>query len=589
MLGFAYKKVSKHKERINTINIFPVPDQDTGDNLVKTLKGVHEAIVSKNFTTMRQMAVSAIDGAMTQSAGNVGIIITGFLNGFLTTIYNHEEVSPAGLSYAFFVGSRYAYNSIQDPKEGTILDVIEAAAAGSKKNKNKTSSIENLLQSAILSAKKALDDTRNKMEIYRKATVVDAGGYGFLLMMEGFLAGLENKDIQDEVVERKATIKPAQFVQKIGLRFEVVALLENAKMETKKISQKLLSYGDSIDIVTANKKTKIHIHTNYPDEVTEIISRLGSVIYMRTCDMTKGKDKEIIAQKNNIGLVVDGAAGLSTNYLRQHDIICVSFTTSWEKVDAEEDFKNLNIYQKIRKVGHRTKEYGWPKTSQPSPHAFFSSFKKQLGKYQDIICITISSGLSGSYNSARQARKMLKEYEKKHVIISDYKQAAAGQVFLAMRAVELIGRHYNINQIEKYLVELANSIYLFGIPDDINWLIRGGRLTGKKAFVTRTLQSLGIVAILALDNGKIIFKKFALRKRSMADLVASQLSQLQLRNKDKPLEIIVQHADCQGQLIKLKNQLNKNNFKLIESDILSPVLGLHTGPDAFIVAVINSA
>ena len=128
MMLFSWERVEKEKQEINKINVFPVPDQDTGTNLAYTLLGIKEQIENRDFNNLGEISEAILDGAMTAAQGNAGIIYTGFLAGFLPVFRNEKSINADKLTQAFKQGFERAEKSIQNPKEGTILDVMKATA-----------------------------------------------------------------------------------------------------------------------------------------------------------------------------------------------------------------------------------------------------------------------------------------------------------------------------------------------------------------------------------------------------------------------------------------------------------------------------
>jgi len=127
MMLLSYKRIEENKEQINKINVFPVPDQDTGSNMAKTLLGIKEAIEGKEFKNLSEISEAALDGALTSAQGNAGVIYVGFLASFLPLL-DKNPVGAKKLAIAFEKGAERARKSIQNPKEGTILDVIDTAS-----------------------------------------------------------------------------------------------------------------------------------------------------------------------------------------------------------------------------------------------------------------------------------------------------------------------------------------------------------------------------------------------------------------------------------------------------------------------------
>ncbi len=204
MMLLSHERIEREKEEINKINIFPVPDQDTGDNLTKTLLGIKEAIQGKEFKDLKEISEVILDGALTCAQGNAGVIYTGFLAGFLPEL-DKEPVDIKKIALAFEKGAERARESIQDPKEGTILDVIEAAASVFKQEAEKEKDIIEVFKKAEKKASEALLETREKMEIFKKANVVDAGGLGFLIILESYLDSLKGRKQAKAKKEEKAS------------------------------------------------------------------------------------------------------------------------------------------------------------------------------------------------------------------------------------------------------------------------------------------------------------------------------------------------------------------------------------------------
>jgi len=578
----AFIQVKNNKEKINMINVFPVPDQDTGNNLTITLEAVNNVLINNQIKNLKELKNLVLDAALTSASGNIGVIITGFLSGFFINLET-DEMEKESFTQAFVNGSKKAYESIQDPIEGTVLDVIKSAAHGLKQEleKKENDSIIYLLEKAIFSAKDALDKTQNKMKLYKKVSVVDAGGYGFVLMLEGFLIGITGKKIEEEIID-KPLIKPKSFIQILSKRYEVVSLLENLKINKKTIAEKINNLGDSLDMVEANNKLKIHIHTDYPDDVVDLISSVGTVIQMKTVDMVKGN-----GVKKSIGIITDEAAGLSQELIIKEDIFVVPFTTSWEKVDKLKEFSKKNIYDKMRSLSKKTDIYGWPKTSQPSPKMYHKAFEEQLKKYGNVLCFTISSQLSGSYNSAIQAKSMLSAENRKRVFITDLRQASASQTILIIKAVELIEKEYTVGQIEKQLEKLSEKIQLFGVTENITWLIQGGRFTFGKSFIN-LIRFFKITPIVTLKNGKIVLYKFGFFKKTIADFLSGVVKNANKMSGNQKIETVIHHADNKIGLNQVKSKLKNSNFLFINENLLPEVLSIHTGPDSLIVAFINN-
>lgn len=579
MLIGAYLRILSQKERINKINLFPVPDQDTGNNLVKTMKGMYDAIESVYFSDIQTLRHEALEGALTTAAGNAGIITTSFFSGFLDTM--PDEITPSTLSKAFANGSSKAYESVQEPKKGTILDVMSFTAEklGNSPNHH---TVREILETALTLSQEALNTTTTQMDIYRKSSIVDAGGLGFLLIIEGFLYGLSHKNLHEPT---KAVIsKPSKVLMEIiSQRYEVVTLLEQLQTDKESILQRLIPHGDCIDIVEVNDKMKIHIHTDHPNTVVDMMPEFGSIIQMKTVDMNIGEN-ETSDSDRSIGIVTDEGTALSLAYATEHNIALVPFQLTWDAIDAYTEMKSMNMYEKMRFIRNKSSVTSLPKTSQPSSYAFLKAFKDQLQKYQNVVCIVTSSAVSGTYNSALHARNQLSTSQKERVYIPDLKQALGGQTLLIRFLVDHIQKQYDMQTIIRHLAKTAKEIDVFGFGHDAYWLVKGGRLGTNKAKALTTMLKLGIQPIVGVKDGKLGVKGFARRRQSMADMAYRYLIK-NYGNSDAKYDVVIHHSDVPSEVSKLVEKLHGTPFHVADTALLSPIVGVHIGPDAMVVAV----
>ncbi len=583
MLIGAYLRVLSQKEKINKINLFPVPDQDTGNNLVRTLKGAYDVLEHVSFADLPTLRHEVLEGALTTAAGNAGIITTSFLGGFLDS-FTDDEITPPILIQAFSHGSTKAYGSVQEPKVGTILDVMRFTAEKVQRLPTDVS-IQSVLESALISAKESLKATESKMDVYRKSSVVDAGGLGFTFMLEGFIHGLTNTNLH---APSKTVVfkKSKTLVEIVSQRYEVVSLLELLKKDKTTILQELIPHGDCIDIVEINNKMKIHIHTDHPNTVVDMMPDFGTILQMKTVDMNIGEDANNTSQ-SNIGIVSDEGAAISLSYATEHDIALVPFQITWDDTEKFPEMKGMNIYEKMRFIRHKSSIISFPKTSQPSSYLFLKAFKDQLQKYQDVICIVTSSAVSGTYNSALHARNQLSSSQKERVHIPDLQQALGGQTLLVQALVDHRYKQYEVQSTIRHLTKLAKEIDVFGFGNDAYWLVKGGRLGVNKAKVLTTMLKLGIQPVVGVKQGKLGVKGFAKRRDSLADMAYKYLIQKYGDTADQ-YSVVIHHTDSREEVIKLQEKLENTQFSIVDEALLAPILGVHIGPDAMVLAVCRS-
>ena len=579
----SYQKIEENREQINKINVFPVPDQDTGSNLVKTLEGIKENIEEKEFKDLTEISEAVLDGALTAAQGNAGVIYTGFLAGFLPLL-NKNPVDAKKLAIAFEKGAERARKSIQNPKEGTILDVIDAASRTIKEKAQIETNIINIFKAVIEEANKALIATQQKMEILRKAKVVDAGGLGFLLILESHLEALEKEELPlakiTEETEEKPSEKIKKFIQILSNRYEIIALIKNSKFDEEAIREKLKKLGNCLDIVQVGNKMKIHIHTDYPDEVKDEIFQAGEVLKLKTEDMAREIDG--LSKKVSVGIVTDELADLTRKIVERYQIKIIPYKIDWPE---EENLPGENIYQKMRAAAEKGIK-NLPKTSQASPKEFLETFKKQLKKFDKVLCILISSKLSGGYNSAIQAREMLPEKEKRKVYILDSLLCSAGQALLVLRAIELIQKERKIYNVISELKRTISNIYLYGFFADPKWIEWGGRIGHSQANRIRRLQRFGIRVLMGIKNGKIekIGIRFGVKDISEALFKEIKIRSKKIRRQGRKIRVVITHCDNLEGAEKLKEKLKEIKAEVSFINLVGSVVGVHIGPETLMAA-----
>jgi DegV family protein with EDD domain len=580
MIICSYERIEKEKEKINKINVFPVPDQDTGGNLAKTLQGIKNVIENKDFPDLETFSDAVLDGALESAQGNAGIIYTGFLVGFLSSLRNHNPIAPQALALAMKQGAIRARNSIQDPREGTILDVIDAASEAIGQNE-KENDIVSILKKAVEKAEDALLATREKMEIFKKANVVDAGGLGYLMILESYVDALEGK-AQTESKER-ASEDVKRFVQKLSYRYEVVFLILNKnvkKMNKEELFSKLSEVGDSIEVLEVGDKTKVHVHTDDPDQVKKIAREAGEVQNLRTEDMAKEVAGEESIKETHITLVADETCDIPQKIVEKYQIEVVPQVINW---DEGEKLLGENIYEKLKeadKKGIKT----LPKTSQASPKVFLDAFKKKLDtlpKDGQIITILLSSKLSGAFNSAMQARQMVSEPNRIHII--DSMNVSSGLGVIILDAIELIQEQTPLEEIESKIKDTETNF--FAALDDPKWLENGGRLSHSQAKWIRRLSKIGIRPLLTIKEGKIEKGGIVFGSKDIATAIFKKIKSSSAKAREEgKIRVVINHCDNEEEAQKLKDKLKEIKVEVAYSSLVSPVIGVHVGPGAVIAA-----
>ena len=285
-------------------------------------------------------------------------------------------------------------------------------------------------------------------------------------------------------------------------------------------------------------------------------------------------------RKVSIGIVTEDISSLLPKIVERYQIELVPIKFDWPEL---EKFSGQNVYQKIReawRLGSKT----LPKTSQATPKSYLDAFKKQLQKFDKVLCLTVSSKVSGCYNSAIQAREMLPDNEKERIFILDTLNAAAGQALLVLKAIELIQEQREINEIIEEIKNLIPEIHLYLIFQDPKGVESIGRITKSQANWIRRMKKLGIHPIIelregVLGRGGIIFAK----DETEAIFKKIQKESKKERKMGRRIRVIINHADNLEGAKKLKEMLKEIGAEVSFISEGPPIVCAVTGPGTLLV------
>jgi hypothetical protein len=321
---------------------------------------------------------------------------------------------------------------------------------------------------------------------------------------------------------------------------------------------------------------KVHIHTDDPDEVKNLASQAGEIIDLKVQDMAKEIMGEEIERKVSIGIVTENIAALLPKILERYQIELAEAKFDWPEL---EKFPGENIYQKIREAW-KSEAKTLPKTSQATPKSYLDAYKKQLERFDKILCLTVSSKVSGCYNSAVQAREMLSEKEKERVFILDTLNAVAGQALLVLKAIELIQEQREIEEIIEEIKKLVPQTRLYLSFEDPKGVESIGRITKSQANWIRRMKKLGIQPLMELKDGALGKGGVILAK----DEVQALFKKIQKESKKaKRIRVIINHADNLEGAKRLKEMLKEIGAEVSFISEGSPIICAVTGPGTLLV------
>ncbi|NJP36397.1 DAK2 domain-containing protein [Alkalicoccus luteus] len=305
--------LSANSQRIDALNVFPVPDGDTGTNMNLTITSGIQEVKNNEQKHAGSVAASFAKGLLMGARGNSGVILSQLFRGFSKAIEKKETLAPKDLADAFDKGVETAYKAVMKPVEGTILTVAKDAAASGRENAEQEDCLE-LMKQVLAEAEQSLERTPDLLPILKEVGVVDSGGQGLVTIYEGFAAAMEGRSIapSEETPSLEELVKfehhqSAQshmstediefgYCTEVMVKFASDQLHENPYDE-EAFRQKLSEYGDSLLVVSDEDLLKIHIHAEYPGDVITEAQRFGSLINIKVENMREQHSSLLEADK----------------------------------------------------------------------------------------------------------------------------------------------------------------------------------------------------------------------------------------------------------------------------------------------------
>lgn len=301
MIIHAAASINLQKQQINELNVFPVPDGDTGTNMSLTI-GTAAAEMKKQSAMSAGEAAAANASALLRGArGNSGVILSLLFRGFAKAVKDKEVLDGRDLAVALDWGVAAAYKAVMKPAEGTILTVSRLSAAQAAAAAREENSAESVLARAIEAGHEALADTINQNPVLKKAGVVDAGGKGFLVILQGMLDELRGEPMPEGVGETVEPKDRADFEGfstediKFGYCTEFICSRDNRKKDPEALRGFLSALGDSLVLVDDDDIIKVHVHTNNPGRVLEEALTYGALQTVKIENM-RNQHSEILSE-----------------------------------------------------------------------------------------------------------------------------------------------------------------------------------------------------------------------------------------------------------------------------------------------------
>ncbi len=283
MVEGAIGALTAYKDEINALNVFPVPDGDTGTNMLLTMQAVRQEMEAVGEITMDSLADAMSMGSLMGARGNSGVVLSQIIKGATDARPRMERIDIPRLAAALDRGSTTAYKAVMKPVEGTILTVCRESAAVGMRAAESAESVEDWLAQVIMEAARSLEKTPDLLPVLKEAGVVDAGGRGLLAIFEGMLMALQGEEIKETAPA--VLLTPMAEVVSDNMQYEAQFMLNAKDSKIEKFKEQLNELGSSVLVVGGNKLYRVHVHTNDLGEVMAASSSVGTMSQVEITDL----------------------------------------------------------------------------------------------------------------------------------------------------------------------------------------------------------------------------------------------------------------------------------------------------------------
>ena len=564
-----------NERMLNRINVFPVPDGDTGTNLALTLrtvmaKAIREPAVSR---TMASISSAAVENAY----GNSGMIFAQFLHGLAQAVQSKESLTPGEFALSCGIAARHARTAVATPQEGTILTVMHEWAE-SLKRQNPDLGLEAWLTPAVDRAREIVEQTRSMMRVFRDRNVVDSGAKGFLLFLEGILARLRHVGDGTETVLQLAEEtepEPVPLEPPTHRYCTQFTLRTDRALQALALEQRLSGMGDSLVVSGAPPLVQVHFHADDPAAVMEQMMALGQVIAHKVDDMAMQQDM-VANRRRRMAVVTDSIADLPAAWLQAAQVLVLPVhiiqdgTVFLDKqtMTHERFFRDLDLLPMH------------PTSAQPTMAAIERVFSFALAHFDEVLGVFVSSHMSGLVRQSRLVADRLTGGDGRIRIVDSRLNSAAEGLAVA-EAVRLAEEGLSLDDVAQRVETFCAGTRILVSVATLKYMLKGGRVSKAKGALLGLLRLKPVVSIDTAGKGSIAAKTFTRR-----GAVRHMLRRIeQDRKRHGILRYGLVHADDPAVLEPFRRQVEAMIGK--PPDFITPissVVALNAGRGAFAIA-----
>ncbi len=580
------QRVIARRDEINRINVFPVPDGDTGTNLAFTLGSVLQVVTAGRQghagDLLKRAASEAIDGAR----GNSGAIVAQFLQGVSEYVGNARRVSGEALANAAAAGSRAAREAMAEPREGTILSVIQAfAGEWTRQAESGVRDLRIAFGAALERARAALRATPDQLPVLKEAGVVDAGALGFVDLLEGIDEYIhQGRSVLERTLAGAATLDRGVDAATAGHgadechRWCTECMVSGDPVDRLALKAAILALSSSSVVIAGTReKVRVHAHVDDPELLFEACRGFGRVSSEKADDM-HAQVESAHQSRRRVAVVVDSGADIPADELERLNIHVVPVRVSFGSRDYLDKI-SLSPAEFFRELRESPLH---PRTSQPPPGDFRRLFEFLLSHHPQVVYVGLARALSGTLQSAESAAaRGSGTAGRAHVI--DSMSGAAAQGLLAIDAGEAALAGWSAESIEARVREMVPRTRLLAVVRDLTYGVRGGRAPRLALPLSRWLRALPI--IVNKPSGRLGVGGVMWGRRELPGRFARKIAKG--LDPTRRYRAIVCHCDVESDGQRLLSELRRLAPNLEQAWLMQAGsgIGAHAGPGSLVVGV----
>lgn len=572
-------EVIREKLELNRINVFPIADGDTGNNLAYTMNSIIEN--AEILDTPKETLATIADAALMGARGNSGIIFAQFVNGLYMETATDSTIELNNFVAAIRKAGEYAEEAISNPVEGTMITVINEWADALADLAEQTKDFKDLIANSMQAAFTSLNETTKKLQILKEANVVDSGAKGFVHFIEGFNHFLQTGQVED----LRSALGKIEFNNEAidihqnfdsSYRYCVEGILQGQELPLNQMKQTLQTMGNSLIMAGNGQKMRFHIHTDNPEEVFYFLKDYGRITFQKADDMRR-QYEAIYKRKHSIALLTDSIADLPKELMDEHQIHLLPLNLIIDGVNYLDKLTVTPNY--FYKLMDELETY--PSSAQVTVKEVEKVLVDLAVNYDEIIVITVSSKMSGTYQSFVQASKAPSLADTRIQII-DSKQNSGAQGLVVKKAAEAIDAGHDFDEVVAVVEETIKKTKIFVSVPTLEYMLRSGRIGKAQAFAANIVNLKPVVSIDDEGDGIVIGNAFSTRgnMRKIQELV----QEIMVENEIESYAII--HANAGERMQEFKtyytNLIGQKPDYTME---ISPIVAMSAGIGAIAIAL----